>query len=121
MFAHKSNSFPQYIFIRALSSHHLLSALLNCLKLVYWPFGHSNIHNTINFCPNQPKTNQIPKFQNSKALLFNLYTLLFALPSWPLSVFFIGGNLHFNGGKRSVNLNNVEPGTFYCGKGKKSK
>ena len=57
----------------------------------------------------------------SKALLFNLYTVLFTLPSWPLSVFFIGGNLHSNGGKRSVNLNNVEPGTFYCGKGKKSK
>ena len=39
------------MFIRKVSSYRLLSTLVNQLKLVYGPFGMSNMHSTLDFCP----------------------------------------------------------------------
>ena len=38
-------------------SKHLASALLNWFELVYGPFGLSNMHLTLKFCPDQPGSN----------------------------------------------------------------
>ena len=52
----------------------MLSALLNWFKLVYGPFGQSNMHRTLNFWPNQPGRNWMCQSQRlAKVLLFNLY------------------------------------------------
>ena len=45
---------------------HLLSTLLNQLKLVYGPFGQSNMHSTLNFCPKATmKEINVPLYKRS--------------------------------------------------------
>ena len=41
------------IYIRTVSSVPLFFALLNCFKVVYGPFGQSNMQGTLCFCPDQ--------------------------------------------------------------------
>ena len=43
------------IYIRTVSSQQLLSALLNWFKLVYGPFGQSNMQPTLDFCPDKAR------------------------------------------------------------------
>ena len=43
------------LYIRKVSSNHLMSAMLNCFKLVYGP---CNMHQTLNFCQNQSGSNE---------------------------------------------------------------
>ena len=45
--------------IRTVSNQRLLSALLNWMKPVYGPFGLSNMHRTLNFCPDQAVKSKI--------------------------------------------------------------
>ena len=49
-------------YIRAVTSYHLLSYLVNWFKLVYGPFGHIKMHSTLNFCPDQ--TGRIRMYQS---------------------------------------------------------
>ena len=51
------------LYIRTVSSYHMLSALLNWFKLVYELFGQSNMHRTLEFCPEQPVRNQMTTTQ----------------------------------------------------------
>ena len=44
-------AFWHSIYIRTVSSYHLLSALFNWFKLVNKPFGQSKMHRSFNFCP----------------------------------------------------------------------
>ena len=48
-----------YIYIRTVSSLHLLSALMNWFKLVYGLFEQSDMRCTLNFCQDQPERNKI--------------------------------------------------------------
>ena len=43
------------LYIRKVSSNHLMSAMLNCFKLVYGP---CNMHQTLNFCQTQSGSNE---------------------------------------------------------------
>ena len=47
------------VYIRTVSSYLLLSARLNWFKLVQGPFGQSNMHRTLDVCPDQPGRNQL--------------------------------------------------------------
>ena len=47
------------VYIKAVRSSRLLSALLNLFKLVYGTFGHYNIHRTLNFFHDQPGRNKM--------------------------------------------------------------
>ena len=44
-------TFRHSIYIKTVSSSGLLSTYLIQLKLVYGPFGQSNMHSTLDFCP----------------------------------------------------------------------
>ena len=71
----------QYIY---LYSKYLSSALLNWCKKIYGPFGQSNMHRTLDFCPDQPgRESNVPKLRN-KPISYcpNIYTGLerFAFP-----------------------------------------
>ena len=46
------------IYIMTVTSQRLFSALMNWFKLVYVPFGQSNMHRTLNFCPEHQERNQ---------------------------------------------------------------
>ena len=64
------------IYIGTVSSQHLLSALLDCFKLVYASVGKSNMHRTLDFYPGQPGMNLMyPSLRVAKVLLFTIYTV----------------------------------------------
>ena len=54
-FQHKEQVYNRSIYIRTVSSWHLLSSLPNKLKQVDGPFGKSNMHSTHDFCPIPPR------------------------------------------------------------------
>ena len=51
------------IYIRTVTSYHMLSALLNWFKLVYGSIEQSNMHYILNFCPDQPGRNRMHQNQ----------------------------------------------------------
>ena len=56
------------IHIRTVSSWRLLSALLNWFKLVYEPFEQSNMHRTLDFCPDNPENLELDVAQLKSSL-----------------------------------------------------
>ena len=70
------------IYIRSVSSQHLLSNLLNWSKLVYGPFGQNKMHQTLDFC-NRParKELNVPKLKSSYELTILIYILWVYLSS----------------------------------------
>ena len=67
----------QYIYIRTLSSYQLLSTLLIQFKLVYEPFGQSNIHSTLDVCPrpvsDQPRRKRMYHYITEAKSLLSKY------------------------------------------------
>ena len=63
---------PQSIYIRTVRT------LQNWFKLVYGPFGQSNMHHTLDLCPNQAarKESNVPKLKSSSGLtVFSIYCI----------------------------------------------
>ena len=74
MMERRMNEYRHSIYIRTVSSYHMLSDLLNRFKLVYGPFGQINIQCTLNFCSDQPgivlarKEWNVPTLNSSQGL-----------------------------------------------------
>ena len=72
----------QCIYIRTVSSQRLLSTLLNQIKLVYGPFGQSNMHSKLSRCLHQTSQEEnectitMITYEKLRVFCLNIYTVV---------------------------------------------